>query len=101
MHHPVLGIIFYVMMGVFVVAAAYGVVAPMVDKSLPAKIGLLAAIWIAILLVVPIAEAFLDSFMQDKKITYLSQLIREWPLCILLLGGMFISLLRRWRKQPI
>ena len=101
MQHPILGIFLYLLMSIFALAAAYWIVAPMVDKAPPAKIVPLAAIWATILLLTPILEAFIASFMEDKKITYLSQLAHEWPLCIILLGGLSISLLRRWRKRSL
>lgn len=101
MQHPILGILLHPVMGIFALAVACGIVAPMVDKTPSAKIKLLAAMWIAVLLAFPSPEAYLASFMENKKVTYLFQLSREWPLFAVLFGGMSISIYRRWRKQTL
>ena len=101
MQHPILGIILYLVMGLFALAAAYYLVAQMVDKVSLAKLKTLALVWALVLLLFPLPEAYLASFVQDKNVTYLSKLAREWPFCAVLLGGISISLYRRCRKHSL
>lgn len=101
MQYPILSILLHLVMGSFALAAAYGIVAPLVDKTPFAKIKTLVAIWIAVLLLMPLPSAYLASFMEDKKVSYLYELSRDWWLWIMLLGGVSVSLFRRWRKKVV
>jgi|GEM_PF-6518973 len=101
MQHPILGIFLYLLMGLFVLAAAYGVVAPLVDKTPPSKIKTLAISWALLLFFMPLPTAYLSSFMEDKKVTYLHELGHDWFLFLLFFGGFSISLYRRWRRKAV
>ena len=86
---------------VLTVSVGYGVVAPTLDQIPFARIKKIVVLWLALFLLSPLAWSWLTSWLEDKPVTYLSELGHEWPVYTMFLSGLIISLWRRRRRPTL
>ena len=101
MHHLVLEVTVNTLKAVFAVAIGYVIVSPSIAQIPSTKTKNLVFAWIAIFFSLPLLSAVLDSFLDDKQVTYLSALRHDWPIILMFLSGLFISLIKRRRSHTL